>query len=785
MLVCSFFLKLISKMTDTFDMSSEPSPKRRKVRKGTHSCWECRRRKEKCTFGSSADVCIKCHRRGTKCVAQELPDEASDSLRQGLKTGDRVARVEALVDQLCKQRVDNARLPVHTMSGEENETLAHNIPTPHSSNFLSPSVHNSSGPSEEEPAGFGILQNNSRVPKTHQSWVSSCRFNELSQTLHKLLPSPEDTDRIIEYCGGISTLFFQMSATPYDELERDGSISPESLFNRPSPTAHPVLIARYMLYMANLLQHNHPTLHPMSNELSESPRKIMDRLTHSVSNLVISNDDIIACVEGLECMLIESWFQVNGGNLRKALITIRRALTIAQLMGYHRPTGHIKCRVVDPQTKAHPRFLWFRCVFLERHICNMLGLPQTTLDHSMASRENLENDIPMGCLERIHCVVASRILERHHSSQPFNDYSTTKDIDEDLKNAAAKLPCKWWLTPNLAMVKDQPDALFWEMRKLFHQLFHYNLLIQLHLPYMLSSSVGQNSNYSRVACANAAREVLSRFLAFRNFNKFASSCRTYDFFGLMAGLTLLIAHLDSYRRAAAIAASSPSQQVMTPEDLLAHQRPNDRALIEQIQENIEKASQLDGDALSTESSHLLKRLLKIEAEAADNNVSFMRDLPSGTLHELYGSDEHHVHLHVPYLGTVQVTHSGVISKLPTHSTNARGAENDAESTFESTVNASGKQAHGSGSPSGASRAEIATSDNLGGSSHVGSIESATNPYPYVENPTSPQFNSMNSYVAQGVQDPLFTAGADDWAFQGVDMAFFDNLMRWSDDGGMA
>lgn len=148
MLVCSFFLKLISKMTDTFDMSSEPSPKRRKVRKGTHSCWECRRRKEKCTFGSSADVCIKCHRRGTKCVAQELPDEASDSLRQGLKTGDRVARVEALVDQLCKQRVDNARLPVHTMSGEENETLAHNIPTPHSSNFLSPSVHNSSGPSE-------------------------------------------------------------------------------------------------------------------------------------------------------------------------------------------------------------------------------------------------------------------------------------------------------------------------------------------------------------------------------------------------------------------------------------------------------------------------------------------------------------------------------------------------------------------------------------------------------------------------------------------------------------
>jgi hypothetical protein len=55
--------------------SDEPSAKRRKVRKGTQSCWECRRRKVKCTFLSQDDaVCINCHRRSTRCISQATSD---------------------------------------------------------------------------------------------------------------------------------------------------------------------------------------------------------------------------------------------------------------------------------------------------------------------------------------------------------------------------------------------------------------------------------------------------------------------------------------------------------------------------------------------------------------------------------------------------------------------------------------------------------------------------------------------------------------------------------------
>jgi hypothetical protein len=62
------------------DMQPAPdaqAAKRRKVRKGTRSCWECRRRKVKCIFTMPQDTkCTVCTRRHTTCIGQEtLLDE--------------------------------------------------------------------------------------------------------------------------------------------------------------------------------------------------------------------------------------------------------------------------------------------------------------------------------------------------------------------------------------------------------------------------------------------------------------------------------------------------------------------------------------------------------------------------------------------------------------------------------------------------------------------------------------------------------------------------------------
>lgn len=80
--------------------SIEVEAKRKRLRKGTHSCWECKRRKVRCTFASPADsTCITCQRRGTRCVGQDVPEEECP-VEDGA-TGS-MERVEALLNKLVK-----------------------------------------------------------------------------------------------------------------------------------------------------------------------------------------------------------------------------------------------------------------------------------------------------------------------------------------------------------------------------------------------------------------------------------------------------------------------------------------------------------------------------------------------------------------------------------------------------------------------------------------------------------------------------------------------------------
>lgn len=71
-----------------------------KVRKGTHSCWECRRRKVKCVFASPTDgKCITCHRRDSTCTSQ-----STDS---PINTPQDRRHTEGLHDQVVREADDD------------------------------------------------------------------------------------------------------------------------------------------------------------------------------------------------------------------------------------------------------------------------------------------------------------------------------------------------------------------------------------------------------------------------------------------------------------------------------------------------------------------------------------------------------------------------------------------------------------------------------------------------------------------------------------------------------
>ncbi|KAI1297607.1 hypothetical protein F5Y03DRAFT_398491 [Xylaria venustula] len=654
-------------------VSIVPSPRpRRKVRKGTKSCWECKHRKIKCIFRSPIDeTCVRCARRGAQCVSQEHPEVMTTSLGRSLQMGDRVVRVETLVDQLLRE------IPAHSTTPTPTTTITRRHDSPPRNDYpqRNPVLDPVTSPGLRSPGHeplpsilpdvrattFQILTQDSGDSPSgapRASLVStSSEHTRLSQTLRRYLPSDEDIQVIVKASNNTSSMFYQMHAVPYSALDDTRSI--DSMFERPGPGAHPVLVARHMLYLATSLQHLHPEFHQDINGLSKAPHEMRHSLVEVASDMVIARDELVNNIEGLDCLIIQSWYHANNGNLQKALITVRRAITIAQVMGFHRKRN-APCTVVSPETRAYPDLLWFRMLAHERYLCLMLGVPQSTLDHIMASDAMLAGETPMGRLDRIHCVIACRLLERNQTDPTDDDYALTQELDERLQTASRDMPSGWWLTPNLATGAHQPTALFWYMRQLFHQLFHHSLLVQLHLPYMLrSSGGGQQYEYSRVTCVNSSREILSRLIMFHSFNRVAFSCRTMDYFGLMAAIALLIAHLERHQcRLGSQQCRSASFSVT--DGLLTHQRPCDRALVEQVQMIMRDADQLTADARNAPCSDLLGRLLAMEEEAS--NQSMHQHHPGG-IPCLSPSDmDATIQLTIPFFGVIKVTSKAIISQ---------------------------------------------------------------------------------------------------------------------------
>ncbi|EXJ90441.1 hypothetical protein A1O1_03543 [Capronia coronata CBS 617.96] len=783
---------------DDDETMAESVTKRKRIRKGTRSCWECKRRKMKCIFDSSTDaICIRCQRRSTKCVSQEFPEEISQPVDNNRKMGDRIVRVENLIEQLIQKVANDGPGPY---AGNPDR----GIPMPASIDSDSSRILALYKPSQDndtvETEIHHDLPKSDRLPVATETTAGPGGYEALSRSLHQSLPSPEDTQRTCKASRHFSVLFNEMLTMPYSALQ-DRLDSPEILLEPPGPNVHPVLIARHMLLLATFLQPLHPDLHPEIRGLSTSPRAMMKKLADTAISLVTTNDELLGSIEGLECVMMESLYQANVGNLRRSWIAVRRAMLIAQLMGLHRvdSEGRAQYKVLDPKTRAQPQFMWFRIVFYDRHLCLLLGLPQGSNDLSMAADAVLANDTPMGRLERTHCVIAARILERNESNPSRRDFGLTQILDGELQRAARCLSSKWWLTPNLGSDVNDSQTLFWGMRRLINQLLHYDLLNQLHLPYMLRSSAERRFEYSRMTCVNASREVLSRFIVLRSFNRSAFSCRTVDFLALMAAMTLLLAHLDSHRRSQA-------------DNLLAHQYLSDRAMIEQTQENMKEVMRLNADSLSAQSADLLSRLLAIDAKAAEGNmhsamsVSVQRP-DIGTTQPDQGDDTGGImRVHIPYFGIIKIAHEGVISKETPNARSDVSNRNPAifagsssattAPTLQTDAAMSSAYATGSGMTLGADEAgndgmrEFPSWPRAASGPRTGPQvphEEPSVPFTSSDEEISTQFAPQPSAVAdellQQYPYPGPTDGADDWALQGVDMAFFDSLMRGAGNAG--
>lgn len=435
----------------------------------------------------------------------------------------------------------------------------------------------------------------------------------------------------------------------------------------PTSDAHPVLIARKLLLLGTLLQGISPCYYKDLSGLSESVHNIMVRVIETVIKLVTSNGELVQSIEGIECIMMESMYHNNAGNLRRGWLATRRAMVIAQMMRIDRGDDSAPPTVLEDETltRVTPSHTWFCLVHLDRYLSLMLGLPQGCLDNTYATPEALEQCSPTERMGRIHSVVAGRILQRNLSELP--ELSTTQEIDRMLQSASAAMPAQWWLNPKSASAGDD-SASIKETYRLMDQFTHYHLLTQLHLPYILSSSADRKYDYSKVTAVNASRELLARFVSFSSIDPVASYCRGIDFLVFISSTVLILAYLEAH-------CHSQSNKEQSLFAFLVHQRLSDRGMIECALENLQQMAINNTGFIPMKVVGLLKPLLDIEADAANGGTYTTNSSSQGGGElECSGELSHSgkvLKVYIPYSGTINIEHR--IESVPDSS--GKDAEN--------------------------------------------------------------------------------------------------------------
>ncbi|KAH7408371.1 hypothetical protein DE146DRAFT_606338 [Phaeosphaeria sp. MPI-PUGE-AT-0046c] len=716
--------------------SPELETKRRKLRKGTTSCWDCKKRKVKCTFDSTSEtVCIACRRRGAPCIGQDQPEEELQSLAESNRDplAERLERVESLLEDLIKigHRV-------------ENDVGSHSRRTRPES---TPHLFTPTGDYQSQTRRALKLPSNSDVPTSSNNVTNTDPEDEnckLSEELLKAFPSQDDVNKFCK-SNYIATFYCHkmfLNSDEHDEHEAFEFV--DDLARIPQPSTHPVLIAKRMLVLALFLQYFQSQ---GWHDLPDRPHLVMDRLVDTAVRLVTSNEKVICCMEGLECVILEGLFHTKGGNLRRAWLAYKKGSILAQLLKIDLPNP-APVKILSKSFNVNPRFTWFRLVYMDAMISLMLDLPH-------AGQElNIEHDCPgatPSCkLERVHTLVSRRIIDRNRRNTFHKDLDTTRELDQELLNAAKALPDKFWAPPNFTALTPNTREAFWEIMRMCDQVHHLNLVHLLHLPYLLRSDKENSYNaYSKITCVNASRELLRRFIAFRQFNYNATSiyCRTADFLALMASMTLLLAHIDSHK------VEGPEWQ--------AHQRLGDRAMVLQLVELLEETGTQTADNLTRKSAEQLSRLLGIESDVAQG-LNLSAECTVSCLEENCGE----LQLHIPYFGIINIGREGISRSIQPNVVTSQPTANDITGS-------------------------VHVANHL--FSTVGFGEVLHEPQPSYFQPipeTQPvqtahlplvDANTDTGHRQLDNQAPALMASVEDWAFQGVDTAFFNSLIRGAEE----
>lgn len=619
---------------------------RKKMRKGTHSCQECRRRKIRCVIESEAQICNHCTARGLKCIDQEHGDADIPSTRKRKNMQDRIGELEGMIGHILKKldhdgdestmgktELDAAEVLrslqselLPTSINSVNHTTspsASRLPSPESTIVSEDRLDNApvmalfdnsilargkSGPSEDDE-----LLTSARGP---ESELENAKTTRVLVALKSLVPNDDDMTSILQ--ATVGSLGHWQKLCPEllgDALKCAEADRPRRLrlfIDQSLKSDKVAAIAKTILFLALCIQQLPKSFDYSRTSLPSPSHAIKGHYINCIETLLVPDEGLASTIDGIECMVAQTKYYVYMGNPQKAWLILRRAISFFHLMGSHR---HL-FKATDAST-VRKRCLWLQLWNSDKQLALLLGLPYCIAE-SHFNLTDLDNELLGMPIDEIFILrismIAGHIVDRNQNPSKMN-YSDTLKIDRELEEARSLLPAEWGRERvSASMVSQETLFAMAVARFTFH-----NVRKLLHLPYMLKSTSDPRYEFSRIATIDASREMIWAYQELQHLQSAVLKfCNMSDFLVFSAAMVLII---DLFRKSGRD----------------ARQEDRDWNLVYSITQNLKQVSERMPCTIARQSARLLEDMSACRGGCTDCDP--------GQAYEAV----------IPYLGKVRLT----------------------------------------------------------------------------------------------------------------------------------
>ncbi|PWY82584.1 hypothetical protein BO83DRAFT_434221 [Aspergillus eucalypticola CBS 122712] len=483
--------------------STSTEHRRKRVRKGTKSCWACKRRKIKCIPQPESPICAGCRERNTPCISQAFEDDDSLDNVQDSPLARRMARVESLLERLM-------------------ETITHG----QTSGGLTPAALSATAIPPQSilasPLAGGQRQD--------EASPLSEKLGVLRHKLARMLPCQADVDSLFQSSHG----WWLIQQHIMTHLAK----STHSMFDvNVVAQGHPITITRLLLCIAICIQQLPPDADVRYPRAPVAMRKMRRNITEFLVQNVTSDDELITSVDGIECLALLGIYEVNAGNLRRSWVSYRKAVTLSHLLGLHRVTVRASSEEHDSMNTRRGH-LWYQVARGERYLSTLLGVPSATGSAVLPLDDSALWLSPEDVYHKHLYHIAGLILARNQEDATHS-FSTTQRVCEMLEVMANRMPATWWEVPTQISSQRTAKA-SQEFERLMCHIWHFELEHLLHLPFMLRATTDRRYEYCRVSCLNACRNLIKRWLAIRESRDAFYFSNLLEFEAFTAATSLLL-----------------------------------------------------------------------------------------------------------------------------------------------------------------------------------------------------------------------------------------------------